>query len=83
MKKEDIKNWERLYSAISGVKMVGVFEGFESLTPREQRILSMRFGLMNNLTATLEETAKTFGVTRERIRQLEAKGLEKLRQRIN
>jgi RNA polymerase primary sigma factor len=49
------------------------------LTPRELKILSMRFGLEDGLMHTLEETGKEFGVTRERIRQIQAKALEKLR----
>ncbi len=47
---------------------------------REQKILSMRFGLEDGVTHTLEEVGKKFGVTRERIRQIEAKSLEKIRQ---
>jgi len=50
------------------------------LSPREQRILEMRFGLKDGITHTLEEVGKEFGVTRERIRQIEAKSLEKIRQ---
>ncbi|UZE93237.1 MAG: sigma-70 family RNA polymerase sigma factor [Candidatus Nealsonbacteria bacterium] len=50
------------------------------LTPREQKILSMRFGLEDGITHTLEEVGQVFGVTRERIRQIEAKALEKIRQ---
>ncbi len=49
------------------------------LTPREQKILSMRFGLKNGITHTLEEVGQEFGVTRERIRQIEAKSLERIR----
>jgi RNA polymerase primary sigma factor len=49
------------------------------LTPREQKILDMRFGLTDGITHTLEEVGKEFGVTRERIRQIEAKSLEKVR----
>ncbi|MBI2055868.1 MAG: sigma-70 family RNA polymerase sigma factor [Candidatus Sungbacteria bacterium] len=49
------------------------------LTPREQKILSMRFGLEDGVTHTLEEVGKEFGVTRERIRQIEAKALERIR----
>lgn len=49
------------------------------LTPREQKILEMRFGLDDGITHTLEEVGKEFGVTRERIRQIEAKALEKMR----
>lgn len=49
------------------------------LTEREQKILSMRFGLEDNIAHTLEEVGKVFGVTRERIRQIEAKALDKIR----
>ncbi len=49
------------------------------LNPREQKILSMRFGLADGISRTLEEVGREFGVTRERIRQIEAKALEKIR----
>ncbi len=52
----------------------------EDLTPREQKILSMRFGLEDGITHTLEEVGKVFGVTRERIRQIQARALEKIRE---
>lgn len=52
------------------------------LSPREQKILEMRFGLKDGITHTLEEVGKEFGVTRERIRQIEAKALERIRQHI-
>ncbi len=48
------------------------------LTPREQKILEMRFGLADGVAHTLEEVGQEFGVTRERIRQIEAKALEKM-----
>jgi RNA polymerase primary sigma factor len=51
----------------------------QSLTPREQRVLRLRFGLEDGRTRTLEEVGKEFKVTRERIRQIEAKALRKLR----
>ena len=50
------------------------------LTPREQKILEMRFGLNDGITHTLEEVGQEFGVTRERIRQIEAKSLERIRE---
>lgn len=48
------------------------------LSPREQKILEMRFGLQDGVSHTLEEVGQEFGVTRERIRQIEAKALEKI-----
>ena len=51
----------------------------ESLTPREAKVLRMRFGINMNTDHTLEEVGKQFDVTRERIRQIEAKALRKLR----
>jgi RNA polymerase primary sigma factor len=51
----------------------------DTLTPREQRVLRLRFGLDDGRSRTLEEVGKEFKVTRERIRQIEAKALRKLR----
>lgn len=51
-----------------------------TLTEREQKIINMRFGLEDGVYHTLEEVGKVFGVTRERIRQIEAKALEKIRE---
>ena len=50
-----------------------------TLLPREQRILQLRFGLDDGRSRTLEEVGNVFGVTRERIRQIEAKAIRKLR----
>ncbi len=55
----------------------------DELTPRERKILAMRFGMEDGITHTLEEVGKEFGVTRERIRQIEAKALERIRQHKN
>jgi len=54
-------------------------EILSSLTPREAKVLRMRFGIDMNTDHTLEEVGKQFDVTRERIRQIEAKALRKLR----
>lgn len=51
----------------------------ETLTPREQKVIRLRYGLDDNHSRTLEEVGKEFNVTRERIRQIEAKALRKLR----
>ncbi|MGN8967808.1 RNA polymerase sigma factor RpoD [uncultured Intestinimonas sp.] len=51
----------------------------DTLTPREEKVLKLRFGLEDGRTRTLEEVGKEFNVTRERIRQIEAKALRKLR----
>jgi RNA polymerase primary sigma factor len=51
----------------------------KTLTPREEKIIKMRFGLEDGSEHTLEQVGQTFAVTRERIRQIEAKALRKLR----
>ena len=56
-----------------------VKEVLVELSPREQKILKMRFGLEDGVTHTLEEIGQEFGVTRERIRQIEAKALERIK----
>ncbi len=54
-------------------------EVLDTLNEREQRVLRLRFGLDDGKARTLEEVGREFGVTRERIRQIEAKALRKLR----
>ncbi len=54
-------------------------EVLKTLTPREENVLKLRFGLEDGRTRTLEEVGKEFNITRERIRQIEAKALRKLR----
>ena len=56
-----------------------LIEVLETLTPREAKVLRLRFGIEDGRTRTLEEVGKEFNVTRERIRQIEAKALRKLR----
>ena len=56
-----------------------LMEALETLTEREQKVLRLRFGLDDGRPRTLEEVGKVFHVTRERIRQIEAKALRKLR----
>ncbi|MGI6014025.1 MAG: RNA polymerase sigma factor RpoD [Oscillospiraceae bacterium] len=56
-----------------------LMEVLSTLTPREQKVLELRFGITDGRTRTLEEVGKEFNVTRERIRQIEAKALRKLR----
>ena len=55
-------------------------EVLRSLTPREREVIELRFGLRDGQPRTLEEVARAYGITRERIRQIEARGLLKLRQ---
>ena len=56
-----------------------IAEVLDTLTDREQKVLRLRFGLDDGRSRTLEEVGKEFNVTRERIRQIEAKALKKLR----
>ena len=57
-------------------------EVLRSLTPREREVIEMRFGLKDGQPRTLDEVAQSYGITRERIRQIEARSLSKLRQPI-
>ena len=55
--------------------------GLKSLTPREEKVIRLRFGLDDGRPRTLEEVGRDFGVTRERVRQIEAKAIRKLHSR--
>ncbi len=66
-------------TAIKAALHEATLEILETLTPREAKVLRMRFGIEMNTDHTLEEVGKQFDVTRERIRQIEAKALRKLR----
>ena len=57
-------------------------EALNTLTPRERKVLELRFGFLGGRSYTLEEVGREFKVTRERIRQIEAKALRKLRSPI-
>lgn len=75
---EDIKTISPDRNAARELLKDYVRESMEDLTPREQKILEMRFGLTDGVGHTLEEVGREFDVTRERIRQIEAKALEKI-----
>ncbi|MFA5413443.1 MAG: sigma-70 family RNA polymerase sigma factor [Patescibacteria group bacterium] len=75
---EDFKNVSPDRAAALQLLREYVKEAIKDLLPREQKILEMRFGLSDGVSHTLEEVGEEFGVTRERIRQIEAKALEKV-----
>ena len=66
-------------SAAQDILKTQLLAVIETLTPREQKVIRLRYGLDDNHPRTLEEVGKEFNVTRERIRQIEAKALRKLR----
>ena len=71
----------RCFDFFSGTQLLKeqMDDVLDSLTTRERRVLQLRFGLEDGRQRTLEEVGREFGVTRERIRQIEAKALRKLR----
>jgi RNA polymerase primary sigma factor len=75
---EDVKTISPDRTAARELLKDYVIKSMEGLTPREQKILEMRFGLTDGVSHTLEEVGREFDVTRERIRQIEAKALEKI-----
>jgi RNA polymerase primary sigma factor len=76
---EDVNIIAPADAATSAGLKAATMEILETLTPREAKVLRMRFGIGMNTDHTLEEVGKQFDVTRERIRQIEAKALRKLR----
>jgi RNA polymerase primary sigma factor len=77
---EDVKNVSPSRAAGLEVLRDYVREAISDLSAREQKILEMRFGLSDGVTHTLEEVGTEFSVTRERIRQIEAKALDKIKE---
>jgi RNA polymerase primary sigma factor len=75
---EDVKNVAPDRAAALQLLKDYVRDVIKDLSPREQKILEMRFGLIDGVSHTLEEVGQEFDVTRERIRQIEAKALEKI-----
>ena len=76
---EDMATMAPVDAAVYASLREATKEILDSLTPREAKVLRMRFGIEMNTDHTLEEVGKQFDVTRERIRQIEAKALRKLR----
>jgi len=76
----DEKNLSPSQVASQALLKEKIMEILRDLTSREQKILEMRFGLIDGITHTLEEVGKEFGVTRERIRQIESKAIEKIKE---
>jgi len=79
---EDIKNVTPDRAAALQLLKDYVKEVIAELTAREQKILEMRFGLVDGVAHTLEEVGREFDVTRERIRQIEAKALERIQKHV-
>ena len=72
--------FENMMEAINAAELKEIVASvFETLTPKEEKIIKMRFGFEDGVERTLEEVGREFGVTRERVRQIEAKALRKLR----
>ncbi len=76
---EDAQAIEPADMAIQGILREGVEDMLATLTSREREVVQLRFGLEDGRTRTLEEVGREFGVTRERIRQIEGQALRKLR----
>ena len=77
-----VSAFDHTYQTYNTLLKEYVRDVIKDLHPREQKILEMRFGLMDGVSHTLEEVGEEFGVTRERIRQIEAKALEKIERAV-
>jgi RNA polymerase primary sigma factor len=66
-------------AAVASIEHAALRQFLTTLSPREQRVVELRFGLAGGRAHTLDEVGAEFGLTRERIRQIEAKALAKLR----
>ena len=74
-----IQPGEELFdSVIASILEESVLETLSTLTPKEEKVLKLRFGIDDDCPRTLEETGNEFSITRERIRQIEVKALRKL-----
>ena len=76
---EDTHNVAPMEAAMQADLQTVVSDVLEGLTPREAKVLRMRYGIGMNNEHTLDEVGKQFDVTRERIRQIEAKAIRKLK----
>jgi RNA polymerase primary sigma factor len=76
---EDVESISPQEAVIQDSLRRNLLKVLSSLTPREEKVLRMRFGIDTEVDLTLEEVGKSFSVTRERIRQIEAKALKKLK----
>ena len=72
--------WQATLGAVQHLLRDRISEVLRSLTQREREVIELRFGLRDGQPRTLDEVARCYGITRERIRQIEARGLVKLRQ---
>jgi len=77
---EDVDSLSPVQSTNKQLIKESIHEMLQYLSPRERKIIELRFGLKDGVGHTLEEVGKKFNVTRERIRQIEAKVLQKLRE---
>ncbi len=75
------KDVEKLHSKYSGIDLIGVEDSFNELPEKEKKVLEMRVGLNGLEKKTLLEVGRELGVTRERVRQIEAKAIERIKKR--